>query len=74
MTPSVIHWSTDDWKTIKDAKTGKAVLGIYSADLATESLPKGKAVKFTFFWPEASHWEGKDFVVHVDSLPRHGPS
>jgi len=28
---------------------------IHLADLATQSLPEGKRIKFTFYWPHASH-------------------
>ena len=43
-------------------------LGIHIADLATNALPEGKQVKFTFYWPDADHWEGADFIVRVGSL------
>jgi glucoamylase len=32
-------------------------------DLPTSALPPGARVVFTFFWPEASRWEGVDFAV-----------
>ena len=68
LAPAVIHWSADDWNTIQDATTHDVGLGIHIADLATQALPEGKQIKFTFYWPDADHWEGTDFVVRVGSL------
>jgi glucoamylase len=42
-------------------------LEIYIGDLATAALPEGKQVKFTFYWPDAGHWEDTDFAVRVAS-------
>jgi glucoamylase len=67
--PAVIHWSADDWKTVKDENTHDIGLGIHIADLATKAIPEGKQIKFTFYWPDANHWEGADFNVHIHSLP-----
>ena len=68
LAPAVIHWSADDWNTVQDATAHDVGLGIHIADLSTEALPEGRQVKFTFFWPDAGHWEGADFIVHVGSL------
>jgi len=75
MAPAVIHWTADDWKTCQDIKTIDDGLGIHLADLPTQSLPEGKQIKFTFYWPDAGHWEGKDLMVRIaawrreDSVP-----
>ena len=65
MAPGVIHWTADDWKTWQDLKTHDAGLEIHMADLPTHSLPEGRQIKFTFYWPDACHWEGNDFVVAI---------
>lgn len=67
LTRALIHWSADEWDTAQDAETRDAGLGIHLTDLATGSLPEGTRVQFTFYWPEAGHWEGADFVVCIDS-------
>jgi len=72
MAPAVIHWSADDWNTIQDAKTHDVGLGIHIADLSSKVFPEGKQVKFTFYWPDAGHWEDADFIVHVGSFHRDG--
>jgi glucoamylase len=66
--PAVIHWSADDWKTIHDATMQDSGLGIHFADLPTKSVPEGKHVTFTFYWPEAHRWEGADFTVRFGGL------
>ena len=65
LAPAVIHWSADDWNTVQDSTAFDVGLGIHIVDLPTEGLPEGKQVKFTFYWPEADHWEGTDFIVRV---------
>jgi len=62
---AVIHWSVDDWKTPQDTNSRDVGLGVHVADLATQSLHVGQQIKFTFYWPVASHWERSDFVVRI---------
>jgi glucoamylase len=70
--PAVIHWSADEWNTSQDVRTNDTGLGIHAADLATGSLPEGKQTRFTFYWPDAGHWEGVDFVVSVNARQQLG--
>ena len=70
MAPAVIHWTADDWKTCQDLKTHDAGLKIHLADLPTQSMPEGTQIKFTFYWPDAGHWEGKDFMVRIATWRR----
>ena len=70
--PAVIHWSADDWHTVQDVTTHDVGLGIDIADLTTQALPERKQVKFTFYWPDAGHWECADFSVRVGSFHRDG--
>jgi glucoamylase len=65
--PAVVHWSSDNWRTIQDARTQDTGLGMHIADLPTEGLPPEATVVFTFYWPEAARWEGTDFAVKVES-------
>jgi glucoamylase len=65
LAPAVAHWSRDGWKTATDTKTLDTGLGLHICDLATEGLPPGAEVLFTFFWPEANRWEGEDFGVRL---------
>ncbi len=72
LAPAVVHWSADDWTTVQDATTHDTGLGMHIADLATQALPDGREIKFTFYWPDADHWEGEDFSVCVGPLGRDG--
>jgi len=65
LAPAVVHWSADDWNTVTDAHTHDVGLGIHIVDLPTQAFSKGKQIMFTFYWPEAGHWEGTDFIVRV---------
>jgi glucoamylase len=65
LSPALVHWSIDDWKTSHDAETRDTGLGIYTLDLPTASLPAGGQAVFTFFWPKENRWEGTDYRVTV---------
>ena len=66
MTPAVVHWSIDNWKTSQDTPTRDTGLDTYILDLPTASLPVGAQVTFTFYWPQENRWEGKNYVVVVE--------
>lgn len=63
LAPAVVHWSSDSWRTVVDSPTRDTGLGLHVADLPTGTLGDGTCVDFTFFWPEAGRWEGRDFSV-----------
>jgi glucoamylase len=65
MAPAVCHWSVDDWQTTYDSSSRDTGLGFQVVNLATTALTEGNQVRFTFFWPDADHWEGLDFTVRV---------
>ena len=65
LAPARIHWSLDGWRTVHDSETTATGLGVYYADLPTQEVAEGGSALFTFFWPQADRWEGRDFVVHV---------
>ena len=62
---SVIRWTTDAGSNWVESPTSDTQLGVHYVDLATADLPIGSTIGFTFFWLEASHWEGSDFSVEV---------
>jgi len=66
MTPAVVRWSIDNWKTSQDTPTRDTGLDTYILDLPTASLPAGAQVVFTFYWPQENRWEGKDYTVVVE--------
>lgn len=65
--PAVIHWSADNWQTVRDTPTRNPGVDIQVADLDTRNLQNGAQIDFTFYWPDAGHWEGQNFSVQVNS-------
>ena len=63
---AVVHWSVDGWRTVHDTATRDTTLGVHIVDLPTTRLRAGASVDLTFYWPEASRWEGVDFVICVE--------
>ncbi|MGI8950841.1 MAG: glycoside hydrolase family 15 protein [Chitinophagaceae bacterium] len=59
---AVIHWTDDNWQTIKEVPATDKSIGIFVADLHIEN-EKGNHIEFTFYWTKASKWEGTNFVV-----------
>lgn len=66
LAPAIAHWSADGWRSVHQAETRDTGLGVYVADLPIGELAAGTTVHFTFYWPEAEHWEGIDFDVEMD--------
>jgi glucoamylase len=66
LVPTIVHWSTDGWRTTHDTGARATGLGEYVTDLATEALPVGTRIDFTFYWPEVDRWEQTDFRVIVE--------
>ena len=64
--PSRIHWSFDNWSTTQDLDTRDTGFGVHVGDLPTSQLAVGRQIVFTFYWPQASRWEGRDFAVSVE--------
>jgi glucoamylase len=64
--PGMAHWSDDDWDTIHDTNSRETGTGIHAIDLPTGSLPAGRRVVFTFYWPRQQRWEGSDYSVRVE--------
>jgi len=67
LAPAVVHWTLDEWKAAHDSPTRDTGLGVFVAELPTKSLPPGRTVVFTFYWPEEDRWEGENFQVRFES-------
>ncbi len=65
LAPAKIHWSLDGWQTAHVCETLDSSLGTYYADLPTVSLKAGSQILFTFYWPQASRWEGVNYTVGI---------
>ncbi len=71
--PAGIHWSDDNWSTVRDFQTRDTGIGVHVADLPTEHLSPGRKLRFTFYWPEVRRWEGEDFAAEITN-PRAEPT
>jgi glucoamylase len=66
LSPALVHWSFDGWKTTQDTNTYGSGLGMYAVDLPSEQLASGREIVFTFYWPLEQRWEGVDYTVSVE--------
>src|SRR5262249_48259487 len=62
-----VHWTADEWATSHDDETREIGSGIHLVDLATQNVPRGSHIRFTFYWRDTERWEGMDFAVTVDA-------
>ena len=66
LAPTRVRASLDGWRTWVDLEARDTGLGVWLVDVAdSDRVPSGGAVDFTFWWPEAGRWEGRDFRVIV---------
>lgn len=65
LAPATVRWSSDDWVTLRDTSTKDSGLGVHFANLPTGRLAAGRRVRFTFYWPQAGRWEGRDFEIRI---------
>jgi len=59
-----LHWTGDEWNTVKDTPSSATALGIEYIDIpiaATQHAP----IRFTFFWTKSNSWEGRDYLVEI---------
>jgi hypothetical protein len=64
--PFRLHTSDDEWTTASNLDSIETGIGLHYADLA----PLGsndRSWTFTFYWPLANRWEGRDY--RVDAAP-----
>ena len=61
----ILHWSNDNWKTVRDAQSSQNSLQIDYVDLQDVATSSGTCIRFTFYWTEGNSWEGRDYSVTV---------
>ena len=64
--PFQLHWSADNWTTVRDTSSTATELGAHYVDLAPAENQR-EPLRFTFYWPEESRWEGKDFQIAMEA-------
>jgi glucoamylase len=61
----ILHWSNDNWKTVRDTQSSQNSLQIDYVDLPDVATSSGTCIRFTFYWTEGNSWEGRDYSVTV---------
>ena len=60
-----LHWSADEWQSVKDTPSSDPVLGFHLVDIPISDAQHAP-IRFTFFWTVENRWEGRDYVVAVE--------
>jgi len=58
--PFRLRVSDDEWRSCRDEDSSETGLGLHFVDLPSLGSV-GRAWNFTFFWPIADRWEGRNF-------------
>jgi glucoamylase len=61
-----LHISSDDWQTAAEKASTTTAFDLYYVDLSI-AVEQQRPVRFTFFWPEAQRWEGRDYMVEMEA-------
>lgn len=62
--PFRLHASSDAWATVEDRESQPTGIDLHYVELAALNAV-GRAWTFTFYWPLADRWEGRDFRVEA---------
>lgn len=61
-----LHWSADNWTTVRDTASIPNQLGIHYVDIVT-TQDQRDPLRFTFYWNAESRWEGKDYEIALQA-------
>jgi glucoamylase len=59
-----LHWSADEWKTVKETPSSGTSLGVEYVDIPIAAAQQGD-IRFTFFRAATDSWEGRDYQVAI---------
>ena len=60
-----LHWSDDEWRTVKDTPSSSTTLGVEFVDIPIPAAQQAP-IRFTFFWTASnSIGKGATFTVSV---------
>jgi len=63
--PFRLHWTSDEWNTVKDTPSVETALGIDFVDVPIPADQRAP-VRVTFLWTNSGSWEGRDYMVEVE--------
>ncbi|MFN8485211.1 MAG: hypothetical protein U0768_19410 [Anaerolineae bacterium] len=64
-----LRWTHSEWQSATETRSTPTALGIEFVDIPIE-VGQQAPIRFTFRWIADDHWEGTDYVVHVDGAAR----
>jgi glucoamylase len=62
--PFRLHWSADEWQTVKDTLSSTTTLAVEFVDIPIIEAQQAP-IRFTFFWIASDRWEGRDYMVSI---------
>ncbi len=63
--PFVLHWTSDEWQKAQDTRSTETSISIEFVDIEIPFAQRAPT-RFTFYWPLANQWEGREFQVSVE--------
>lgn len=60
-----LHWSTNEWQSVKDNASSAPVLGFHFVDIPISAAQQAP-IRFTFYWAVENRWEGRDYLVAIE--------
>jgi glucoamylase len=64
--PFELHWTADEWQTAQHTTSSPTALEHEWVDIPVSQGQKAP-LRFTFYWPAANRWEGREFTIAVES-------
>ncbi|MBD2680647.1 MULTISPECIES: glycoside hydrolase family 15 protein [Nostoc] len=58
-----LHWSDDNWQTVKDTPSTSTNLGVNFVDIPVATQ---QSISFTFFWIDSGKWEQSNYQVAIE--------
>jgi glucoamylase len=65
LTPFQLHWSQDNWQSVRDTLSTSTKLGVDFVDILVSDNQQ-QSINFTFFWIDSSQWEQCNYTVAVE--------
>ncbi|MDZ8188477.1 MAG: glycoside hydrolase family 15 protein [Nostoc sp. ChiSLP02] len=59
-----LHWSDDNWQTVKDTPSTSTKLGVNYVDISIFERQQHPII-FSFFWIKSNKWEERNYIVTV---------
>ncbi len=64
-TAFALHWTAGEWEDAADTPSTGTAVGVHFVDIPV-ARDQRVPIRFTFYWPGADRWEGRDFEVGIE--------